>query len=328
MRNTFYSQGNPYSIVRTTGTTYTASVGELIVADETEVTLPSGVDAGSVIAVRAASPSVSPDVVGANGSVDGFSAGTTHQEPKVGEYIYDGSNWYLRNEIEVRDNAIPDSGNLHAQYDAIEESASDGDNLTSITDHQSGFGSLSGSATYDSDGLNGKPAFIFDPANSDEFTSSSVDAPLSSPQTVYIVNRLDNASGSYNAVGFSRGVNDGSGAELGYRTRFDGSDKDSLKDANANGYAATYATDIGTPHIHCFVFDSNGDGVIERDDHSAQTFSGLSTGSYTDFGIGNDAQTDQQYWEGAIPAVYVYGASHGTTTRADVFSYLEGKYGF
>jgi len=109
MRNTFYSQGNPYSIVRTTGTTYTASVGELIVADETEVTLPSGVDAGSVIAVRAASPSVSPDVVGANGSVDGFSAGTTHQEPKVGEYIYDGSNWYLRNEIEVRDNAIPDS---------------------------------------------------------------------------------------------------------------------------------------------------------------------------------------------------------------------------
>lgn len=109
MKNTFYSQGNPYNIVRTTSATYTASVGELIIADETEITLPSGVPAGSVIAVRSSSDTVTTDVVGASGSIDGFSAGTTHQEAKTGEYVYDGSDWYLRNSVDIRDGAIPDS---------------------------------------------------------------------------------------------------------------------------------------------------------------------------------------------------------------------------
>jgi len=109
MKNTFYSQGNPYNIVRTTSATYTASVGELIIADETEITLPSGVPAGSVIAVRSSDDSVTTDVVGASGSIDGFSAGTTHQEAKTGEYVYDGSDWYLRNSVDIRDSDIPDS---------------------------------------------------------------------------------------------------------------------------------------------------------------------------------------------------------------------------
>ena len=109
MKNTFYSQGNPYKIVRTTSATYTASVGELIIADETEITLPSGVPAGSVIAVRSSNDTVTTDVVGASGSIDGFSAGTTHQEAKTGEYVYDGSDWYLRNSVDIRDGAIPDS---------------------------------------------------------------------------------------------------------------------------------------------------------------------------------------------------------------------------
>jgi len=109
MKNTFYSQGNPYNIVRVTGNTHTASVDELIIADETEITLPSGVPAGSVIAVRSSGPDVTTDVVGASDSVDGFSEGTTHQEAKTGEYVYDGSDWYLRNSVDVSDGAIPDS---------------------------------------------------------------------------------------------------------------------------------------------------------------------------------------------------------------------------
>jgi len=251
-------------------------------------------------------------------NIDGSKVtGITIDGTDVSEVTVDGQTVFAPN-------AIPDSENLHAEYDAKKESASNNDSLTSITDHQGGFGDLSGSATYLDSELNNEPAFDFDPSNNDEFTTGSVDTDLSGPQTVYIVYRLDNTSGGYNAVGFSRDISGGS--QLAYRTRSTGSDLDSIVDSDGNVFAASYGTDIGTPHILCGVFQSGA--VIERDDQSAESFSGFTTGSYSSFGIGNDAQSSGDHWEGPISAALVYGAAHGSSTRSTVFTYLGDRYGF
>jgi len=75
------------------------------------------VPAGSVIAVRSSSDTVTTDVVGASGSIDGFSAGATHREAKTGEYVYDGSDWYLRNDVDISNAAIPDSAVHYFQFE-------------------------------------------------------------------------------------------------------------------------------------------------------------------------------------------------------------------
>lgn len=181
MKNTFYSQGNPYNIVRVTGNTHTASVNELIIADETEITLPSGVPAGSVIAVRSSGPDVTTDVVGASDSVDGFSQGTTHQEAKTGEYVYDGSDWYLRNSVDVRNGAIPDS--VVSQYSAKEYN---GDNTNIIDLAGSNDVSETGSGTYNfiQNGINGYPAW--EPTQRLNY-QAGVSLSVSQPYTIFAV---------------------------------------------------------------------------------------------------------------------------------------------
>jgi hypothetical protein len=193
MKNTFYSQGNPYNIVRTTSATYTASVGELIIADETEITLPSGVPAGSVIAVRSSSDTVTTDVVGASGSIDGFSAGATHQEAKTGEYVYDGSDWYLRNSVDVRNGAIPDSVIHH--WPADEGSG------TTLTDN---VGSNDISLSFDrwrSDtAFEGGTAPDFDDSSSDDGSTSADGNTLTWSLRVV----MDDASSDHASFGYDR----------------------------------------------------------------------------------------------------------------------------
>jgi len=217
--------------------------------------------------------------------------------------------------------SAPDSKNLHAEFDAIKESASSG-TLTSITDHSGGFGSLSGSVTYQNSALNSSPAFVFYPSNNDILDSTSLNSNLSAPQTVYFVYRLDNTNSSANCVGFGRGS--GSVAELAYRTRLGGIDNDAIEDASSDAFYPGYPTDIQTPHISAFVLDSNA--VIERDDKSAESFSGFTTGSYQEFTIGPDTQGF--LWEGPISACLVYAAAHSQSTRDEVFSYLSSRFGF
>jgi hypothetical protein len=126
---------------------------------------------------------VTTDVVGASDSVDGFSQGTTHQEAKTGEYVYDGSDWYLRNSVDVRDGAIPDSGLLH-RY-TVDESAT----TSGVEDLEADL-DLSGSiSSITSDAFDGFDAAVFNASNSDNMTASK-STGVSPPYDMYMVGRL------------------------------------------------------------------------------------------------------------------------------------------
>lgn len=253
--------------------------------------------------------------------------GTTQQWHIVAQYQDGGGEYNTLSRPNVSaalpgGGTVPDSENLHAEYDAIKESASAGDTLTSIRDHSGGFGPLSGSATYQDAALNNAPAFVLNSSNNDILDSTSLNSNLSAPQTVYLVYRLDNTNSSANCVGFGRGS--GPDAELAYRTRAGGNDRDSVQDTTSDGFRTSYSTDIQTPHISAFVLNSTA--VIERDDKSAESFSNFSTGSYGAFAIGPDTIGD--LWDGPISACLVYSAAHSQSTRDQVFDYLSPRFGF
>ena len=77
---------------------------------------------------------------------------------------------------------IPDSGLQH-DYDATALTLNDGDSVDTLPDNQ-GSNDLSGSGTFDADGINGQPAVFYDGSES----HSSTVQPFSSQYSIHIVN--------------------------------------------------------------------------------------------------------------------------------------------
>jgi hypothetical protein len=99
-------------------------------------------------------------------------------------------------------NAIPDSGDLHARYDATEISATDGDSISTWADQTgNGHDLTAGSApTFKSSIINGNPVVRFDGA--DDYLDVDF-ADLSQPNQYFIVFRLQSTNDSVVFTRFS-----------------------------------------------------------------------------------------------------------------------------
>jgi hypothetical protein len=115
--------------------------------------------------------------------------------------------------------AIPDSGDLHAQYDATELSLNDGDSVTTWADETgNGYDLTAGTApTYEASSINSNPAVSFDGA--DDFLDVDFSA-LTQPNTIFAVIRTDSVGENERIWDSSNGENDhsfyGSGSAIDY----------------------------------------------------------------------------------------------------------------
>lgn len=244
----------------------------------------------------------------------------TKPTPEVGKIWFepaqDGTNMYAASsdkwEFLKFLPAIPDSSNLHMRYDAVDQSASG--SVSTIVDHTNG-NDLTGTASYQSSGLNGAPTFDFDDSNGDNMTVSSLHQNLSPPYTIYVVSRLDDGNIGNNHSPWAE--SNSGGPRI--RTRAGGSQ--SVRDGNGN--AIKYADTDMQPHIEVGVFNGSS-SLASREDVSPATGT-LNAPTLNSFAL---SSSSEELWDGAISACWVFDGAHNSSTRSDVFSILESRYGF
>jgi len=214
---------------------------------------------------------------------------------------------------------IPDSGNLQQHYDASSFNLNDGDAVSSLwTDEAGSFdASVVGAPIYRSSAINGQPAVEFDGAD-DAFDTGFV-KDTNNAETLYLVaeqtaESLEYFWGASDNGSYFQGLDGGNG--LYYSGFGDGFD-------NPGGITQS------AYRIHSIVADGS---ALEWFDNqtSAASYSYTGQGSIgvsTYIGARNRADGASGYLTGSIAEILRYGVAHDSTTRQDVESYLNDKYG-
>jgi len=308
---------NPYDIRRDDGTP-TADYGEHIISDGGTVTLPSP---KADKAVLVSNISQDTTVTTSTGLVEQQSD-VTHlssvSDPVL--FVSDGSDWYVANNLDYVI-AIPDSGNLQADWNpnaAFDGSFNNGDTITedwSEPEGRTADATVNGDPTYRTNEVNGAPAVDLD--DSGDYFTTALNPDTTEPRSVYAVMRWDTATGEQTAYGaFSTSPNNrfygayirSGQIELGY------GDTSALIGSVPSGY-----------HIHSAIF-GGGDAEAFDDDTSQGTITYGGVGTVSNSvaigrrgGGANDADV-------SIVRILDYQADHGTSTRQDVWAYLNDEY--
>lgn len=209
-------------------------------------------------------------------------------------------------------NDIPDSGDLHAQYDATEITASDEDSVSTWSD-ATGNGydlTATGSPTYKTSGINGNPVVGLD--GTDDYFDVSWTA-FSQPFSIYIVAQYPTASQSGEIFD---GINASSNRHL-----FDSDGSDNLRMYTTTGITGSGADT--NPHIFSTLWDG-GNSTLRKD--GTQDASG-DVGTNDSAGITVGARGDQNaYGEVEIGEILIYPQDK-SGIQSDIESYLSDKWG-
>ena len=209
--------------------------------------------------------------------------------------------------------AIPDSDNLHAEYNLQEQPEGDGATIDTLIDQSdNGFDADAvGSPTMDVDGFDGQQAAVLDGANDGWDIPESVWESLDQPFTFYAVFSIDGESDDRHHI-FDY-LTDGSRV-LASRDSDEvwrlnaGSSLDNSAGISNNVVAMRYDSTDSLSEIGLPPTTETGDG---------------GTNSIEDVSIGRNAPSDSEYFEGRIMHLMWYDAGHDTETRDDVRSYLD-----
>lgn len=231
MTNTLYSRGNPYTVVSPTGT-YSASEGEFVISDGSEITLPSPTQDG-VVAVRGPANGAA-DVVPASGQIQLQNNGVAIQNGTDAVFVSDGSDWYVRNDADFFGLDIPESGLLH-QYRFNDDS----DTSTATDSEGSDNASLVNGPSYVTDSKDGENAISCD--GTDDAIQTSHSAPeggltfalwfkTTDDGVEFLSQWNDNANGPF--VGIGQGFYGGTSGAIHFGWRYSGAN-------NANQVSTT-----------------------------------------------------------------------------------------
>jgi hypothetical protein len=210
-------------------------------------------------------------------------------------------------------NEIPDSGDLHARYDATQINASDGDSVSTWGDEAGNGNDLTAgtAATYKTGQINGNAVVRFD-GTDDTLDQTWTD--ITSPVWVFCVATFHNAPAT--------GANE-------YILSYDSGDRSDLinRAAKNNNWFLLSATFLDSgltadQNNHIFGYELNGtgselriDGTAEATGETADALGGIQVAEY--WGGGNNAPVD-------IGEIMIYD---GAPTVSDVEIYLSNKWG-
>lgn len=208
---------------------------------------------------------------------------------------------------------IPDSGDLHARFDATELSLSDGDSVTTWGDATGNGHDLTDggfSPNFQTNVINGNPVVRFDGV--DDFLDVAFSA-LSQPNQIFGVFQLTTLPSGNNSMWDSEGAD---------RETFvvNADDDDWQIFAGSNVRGGSLDTD---PHIHAALFDGPSSTVridgteVASGDTGAQSLDGFTLGS----------DNDQRAFVAVdVGEVLIYPQDK-SGVQSDVESYLSDKWG-
>lgn len=113
--NTLYSRGNPYSVVAPTGT-YTATHGEFVISDGSDITLPAA-EPDSVVVVRASPGTETTVLPPGTTTLQLQEKGVALGAGECGVFISDGLDWYVENTVDFTGRDIPDIATYRYKHD-------------------------------------------------------------------------------------------------------------------------------------------------------------------------------------------------------------------
>lgn len=203
---------------------------------------------------------------------------------------------------------IPDSENLQSYYDWREE-----DGSSPVTDQTKNGYDLSGAYSGVGGDINGNQAGVFD--GIDDFLSNSDFPAQPTPNTVYVVFQ-HNTSGEFAGIVDN---NDGTASHL----------IQNRSNELIRGYNGS-AIDIGSPntnpHYAGYVFDeANSVGSVDGTEATGDTGSRSHAGGIA---VGNQGAESGGYYHGEIGAILWYNVRHDSTTRQDVYDWIESEFDF
>ena len=212
----------------------------------------------------------------------------------------------LRN-VSVGIDAIPDSENLHAHYDAQLLLLDDQDTMSEWPDQSGNDNDIPsvGSPTYETDAINGNPAVLFD-GEDDKFEGDWDDLD-SAPYSIYVVVVLNNTSIT------GRIVNEDSNNQF---LRWD--------DGNWETREVSGSSDENIKQLSFLLENSNFAALYEEGAETGTTTSPRME-TWSDLTIG--ARETENYWEGHIGEIIFYDVFHDSETRQEVESYLFSRWG-
>ena len=240
----------------------------------------------------------------------------------------------LRN-VSVGIDAIPDSGNLHAHYDAQQIDETDGETITVWNDESgNGYNATDGTqATYRESSLNGEPAVDFDgvddlltvPDSTGEFTflhdgspaSVYIVAEVQTPDSFDII--IDTGAGSTSQVGYGIFGDDGDG-NIDWRVNNASDNIILTKGSRQTGdnLIETHADQSSNPEAELFINESQ----VDTDSYDNPS----SEDSDFNFSIGGEEGGDRTL-DCLLSEIMIYQTHHDSTTRGEVRSYLNNRWG-
>jgi len=245
--------------------------------------------------------------------------GTT-QEWHVSAYSHDGTAYVnsFNNPgvtADLPSNAIPDSGDLHARYDATELSLSDGDPVSTWSD-ATGNGydlNASGGPAYVASALNGNPVVRFDGVD-DAFRTTF--ATLPQPNHIFVVAKFRSTDSAANTIidGDTSPHSFGQGGSVDGWFLYAGGDASDLvytDSANTNNHIFSALFNTSNSEIR-IDGTSSATGAIQ-----ANGLEGMSVGERQDGGFHSDMD---------IGEILVY-PSDKSSVQSDVEQYLSDKWG-
>ena len=207
--------------------------------------------------------------------------------------------------------AIPDSGMLHAHYDATQLGQSDGSSVDTWTDEsENGYDATGGSPIYREDGINGHPALEFD-GTDDTFSVSSSDwDDLEDPFTIYGVVELVGVSSRGSII--NHPTSTGTSDRIIFRW-----DPDWRVLAVNNGFTGSSDDSV---QMLGLIFDGD-DGILRED--GSETASESNSGEMMDALQIGSQRDEEEYWDGYMGEILIYD---GEPSISDVESYLSAKW--
>lgn len=259
------------------------------------------------------------DTTDANGdwSVTGLVADATERYHAVVQYE-DGGGFYNAESLPYLSTpGIPDSGDLHARYDATELSLNDGDPVSTWGDATgNGYALTEGAAPqYVASGLNGNPVVRFDGV--DDFLTTTFSA-LSQPNSIFIVAQSQAAGETTSNKNVHASTN-GSNTHALY--------VDNTSPVTWNMFAGSNlnsgVTEDENPHVFGELFNTTSSAL--RIDGTEAVSGDVGSQSLDGLTIGTNA-SQSNFGDFDIGEILVYPQDK-SGIASDVESYLSGKWG-
>lgn len=258
---------------------------DLVIADVNDLQLPDPTDkSGQIVLVKPVQDDVSLNTP--QGQIANQSENRARYVGSDALWLQsDGSNWYVRSDLEDVTNDIPDIQDLYVRYDYDKAST-----LDTLNDQTGSGRDLSGGPISAFGTRNGLQTGVFDGSTGQDMEGSSFATTLSQPWHLFFTAQFDNGDGTGNEYLISS-PDDGWGFQIdtGYWEIYDGS--------------GSHAGNSSDTNWHVFDILYDGDMTLNVDG---------SSGGITDAGTGSEADTLSGFeigdWEsGGIDFVGSFG---------------------